>query len=69
MLLDKHRTSVGFQVDCEVLSAVKTDLLLETPSQMLNLKLNIGGGGEEKAAEKVSEDERAALFAQSKATM
>lgn len=69
MFLDQHRIFVGSDADSELPTAPEASLMSKLASQALSLKSDISGSREVTAAAKFSEEERAALLANKKATV
>lgn len=65
--LDQHKTFVRCDVDSELLTVAKTDLVLAFVSQVRNRKSDINSSGKVKTAAEVFKAERAPLLANKKA--
>lgn len=65
---DQHRTFVGCVVDCDVLTAAEADHLLTFASQVSDTISEINGSAEVKATAKVFKNEKAALWANKRAS-
>lgn len=69
MLLDKHRTFLGWDMDSKLLIAAKTDFVLTCAFQVLNTRSDISVSVKVKTAAKNFEKKRSPLLASKEATV